>query len=105
MRDVEKGKKILILGDYMPSDTIRALQLLEEGASNYPPNILFTVKPHPSCPVNPKDFPRLELKVVTEPLGKILKDYDVAVTTLSSKRGLSERDDCRMRSPALWPLK
>ena len=41
----------------------------------------YTMKPHPYYLVDPEDYPSLNLKVVTDHLGEILGDFDVAYST------------------------
>jgi len=73
--------KILILGDYMSSATIKMLELLEEAAPNISTPIEYTMKPHPNFVVKAEDYPSLNLKVVMDPLGEILHDYDIAYSS------------------------
>lgn len=73
--------QVLILGDYMPSNTIKMLQLLEVAAPLISDPIAYTVKPHPNWLVESTGYPSLQLKVVTDPLGKILHDFDVAYSS------------------------
>lgn len=70
--------KVLILGDYMPSCTVKMLQLLEGALPHMTVPATYTIKPHPSYQVNPEDYPSLNLKVVTDHLEKILYNFDVA---------------------------
>jgi surface carbohydrate biosynthesis protein (TIGR04326 family) len=73
--------KVLILGDYLPSSTIKTLQLLEVAAPRISALATYTVKPHPYCLVKATDYPSLHLKIVTDSLGEILHDYDVAYSS------------------------
>ncbi len=81
-------KRVLILGDILLSSTGKMLQVLEEATSFFSTDIIFSVKPHPLCPVSPDDFPRLKLTVTTEQLGKILADYDIAYSTNITSAGV-----------------
>jgi surface carbohydrate biosynthesis protein (TIGR04326 family) len=70
--------KVLILGDFMPSCTIKMLQLLEAALPHMTVAATYTIKPHPNYQVNPDDYPSLNLKVAMDHLEKILYDFDVA---------------------------
>lgn len=70
--------RILILGDYMSSCTIKMLQLLEATLPGMTVSVTYTIKPHPNYRVNPEDYPALNLKVVMDQLEEILYDFDVA---------------------------
>ncbi len=79
---IKKGEiKILILGDYKPSSTIKMLKLLEVSLSFMPGPVSFSVKPHPNYLVKSADYPSLHLKVVTESLGEIMHEYDIAYSS------------------------
>lgn len=81
----EKGEKaethILILGDYKPSSTIKMLQLLELAAPQMSVAATYTVKPHPNFMIDAADYPSLHLKVVSNALGEILHDFDIAYSS------------------------
>ncbi len=73
--------KVLILGDYMPSGTIKMLQLLEAAVPHMSALATYTMKPHPNYLVKSADYPSLHLKVVMDPLGEILHDFDIAYSS------------------------
>ena len=73
--------EVLILGDYVPSATIRMLKLLEAAVSQIGDRVKFTLKPHPNFPVQPADYPSLNLRIVTDPLASILRDFDLAYSS------------------------
>ena len=68
---------VLILGEFAPSGTIRILQLLEEAVSQITAPLEYTLKPHPNYYVNATDYPSLNLKIVSEPVDKIIPDFDI----------------------------
>jgi surface carbohydrate biosynthesis protein (TIGR04326 family) len=70
--------KVLILGDYVPSCTMKMLHLLEAAVPLSTRSAEYTFKPHPSFLVKSSDFPSLRMKVVAGPLPTILRDFDVA---------------------------
>jgi surface carbohydrate biosynthesis protein (TIGR04326 family) len=73
--------KILILGDYHSSGTMKMLQLLEAAVPHISAHATYTFKPHPNFPVRTEDYPALQLKLVTDPLGEILCNYDLAYSS------------------------
>ena len=70
--------RVLILGDYMPSGTIKMLRLLEAAALHIITLTTHTMKPHPNFTVKAEDYPSLKLKIVMAPLGEIMHDFDIA---------------------------
>ena len=71
-------KKVLVLGDIMPAATARLLELLEASIPHCSDTMTYDVKAHPNCPVSAADFPSLNFETVTDPLGMILQNYDIA---------------------------
>jgi surface carbohydrate biosynthesis protein (TIGR04326 family) len=73
--------RVLILGDYMPSNTIQMLQLLAAAAPLMSAPVTYTMKPHPNFIISAADYPSLHLEVITDGLGKILHDFDIAYSS------------------------
>jgi surface carbohydrate biosynthesis protein (TIGR04326 family) len=73
--------KVLILGDYTASRTLAMLELVASAHARIIPRCIFTIKPHPNFLVKNEDCPSLKFKIVTEPLEKILPDYDIAFSS------------------------
>ncbi|MBU87539.1 MAG: hypothetical protein CL722_00830 [Chloroflexi bacterium] len=73
-----KKIKVLIFGDYLPSCTIKTLQLLEAALPHMTVSATYTIKPHPAFHINPDDYPSLNLEIVTDHLEKILYNFDIA---------------------------
>lgn len=69
--------KVLVLGDYMISSTIKMLELLESSVGYMTISASYTVKPHPNCWIDPENYPALHLKVAQGSLEDILLDCDV----------------------------
>lgn len=68
--------RILVLGDYLPEETSRMLDLLASSVSGLPHHIAFTLKPHPN---HIPDVSRYEgLKIDTSPLAELLPLHDAA---------------------------
>lgn len=76
--------KVLILGDLLLSSTIKLMKLIEATVPRMAGHFTYTVKPHPVCPVKPADFPGIDITLVTEPLGKLLKGFDIAFSSNST---------------------
>ena len=76
--------RVLVLGDYLPSNTHQMMLLLEKAFKSLPANSVFTVKPHPNCPIRPEDYPSLKMRVTTEPISTLLADCDVAYTSAAT---------------------
>jgi surface carbohydrate biosynthesis protein (TIGR04326 family) len=70
--------RLLVLGDYLPSNTHLQLQLLEMAVRNMSTEIIVTLKPHPACPIKPEDYPKLDMTVTMAPLASLFEDCDVA---------------------------
>lgn len=78
----EKGSpsplRVLILTDYVPSVTDRQMQWLAQAARLLPMDTRYIVKTHPACPVEPSDYPSLQLKITRSPLAELFSSCDVA---------------------------
>jgi surface carbohydrate biosynthesis protein (TIGR04326 family) len=70
--------RLLVLGDYLPSNTQLQMKLLEQAVSFMAQPLEITVKPHPNCPIQPADYPGLRMRVNMEPIAKLLAECDVA---------------------------
>lgn len=73
--------RLLVLGDYLLSNTQQQLRLLEKALQHLSTEITITVKPHPNCPVQPGDYPGIRMTVTIEPVSKLLTACDVAYTS------------------------
>lgn len=73
--------RILVLCDYLMSNTQKQMNLLEKAMQFLPKNTIVTVKPHPACPLIAEDYPTLPMVVVTSPIWKLLYSCDVAYTS------------------------
>lgn len=80
--------RLLVLGDYLPVNTMRQLNLLQKALIFLNTHPLITVKPHPACPINPSDYPSLSFKLTTSPLSILLDCFDVAYTSSSTSAGV-----------------
>lgn len=75
------GLRLLVLGDYLESNTLRQLRLLTQVVLLLPEGTIITFKPHPACPIRAEDYPDLSLLIVSESLAKLLFKCDVAYTS------------------------
>ena len=73
--------RVLVLGDYLFSNTQRQINLLAQAAPSLPAAMIITVKPHPACPIHAVDYPSLCMTVTMEPIAKLLAECDVAYTS------------------------
>ena len=68
---------LLIVGDYLFSNTDFQLKLLSNAISLLPKRLKIILKPHPNLDVNPSEYPKINMTVTKEPLLKILPSCDV----------------------------
>lgn len=76
-----KVLRLLVLGDYLASQTRLQMRLLAQAATSLPPGTIITVKPHPACTIRAEDYPELQMMIVTEPIVNLLAECDVAFTS------------------------
>jgi surface carbohydrate biosynthesis protein (TIGR04326 family) len=69
---------LLVLGDYISANIQFQMKLLEQAILLIPHQLLITVKPHPMCPINTCEFPRLRLEISREPISRLIAKCDVA---------------------------
>jgi surface carbohydrate biosynthesis protein (TIGR04326 family) len=73
--------RVLVLGEYLKSNTHHQLRLLEKAMPSLPENIAITVKPHPACPIQSSDYPGLKFEITMEPVSSLLTGCDVAYSS------------------------
>jgi len=73
--------RLLVLGDYLLSNTQRQMNLLVQAAPTLPVGTVIMVKPHPNCLIQATDYPKLSMTVSTEPIAKLLAECDVAYSS------------------------
>ncbi|XDZ70410.1 TIGR04326 family surface carbohydrate biosynthesis protein [Alphaproteobacteria bacterium LSUCC0744] len=79
-----KSIKLLVLGDYLASNTSTQLKLLEEAVHSISLLIDITFKPHPNCRIELTHYPGLTLKISMEPIEKLLAECDIAYVSAST---------------------
>ena len=73
--------RVLVLGDYLPSNTHQMMLLLEKAFQSLPAHWTCIVKPHPNCPVRPEDYPSLQMRITMDPVWNLLTDCDVVFSS------------------------
>ena len=81
---LNKLARLLVLGDYLPSNTLLQMNLLEQAVPLIPQQLAITVKPHPNCSIHPSDYPGLNLKISMEPIANLLAACDVAYASAAT---------------------
>ncbi len=56
-------RTLLVLCDYLESNTRNQLAILEAAQSEIAQDIHITVKPHPGCPIRKEDYPNLKMEI------------------------------------------
>lgn len=79
---------ILILGDFMRSQTLKMLNCMEAASCLIDSEICLTLKPHPVCEIGTGDFPSLHFELTRRPLVEIVGDFDFAFCGNSTSAGL-----------------
>jgi len=80
----ESGLRVLVMGDYLHSNTHLQMRLLEKAVPLLPLALRIIVKPHPNCPINPEDYPELSMELVEGSLGELLEECDVAYSSATT---------------------
>ena len=75
------GLRLLILGDYLPPGTSSMLRMLEAARPLAGRPITCAFKPHPNFMVDIADYPSLQLRIVEQPLGEIMSQFDAAYSS------------------------
>jgi len=74
------GLRLLVLGDYLETNTRNQMDLLVRTLVSSPVDIKIIVKPHPACIIDPKDYPEIDIKLSSNPLQDLLRHCDLAYT-------------------------
>lgn len=81
-------RRILILGDYLARSTRRMLDLLCAAVISGVLEVDFIVKPHPNCPIDPNDYPTLQLAISEDPLERLLPEMAAAYVSNITSAGV-----------------
>jgi surface carbohydrate biosynthesis protein (TIGR04326 family) len=79
-----KGLRLLVLGDYLASNTRRQMCLLAQSAVSLPAGTEINVKPHPACPIHAEDYPELRVTITIDPLMNLLAECDVVYASATT---------------------
>jgi surface carbohydrate biosynthesis protein (TIGR04326 family) len=80
-RGTASSVRILILGDYLLTNTTKQLEWVVSAQSALPRKLEYTFKPHPVCPIEPGDYPTLELEIGTDSFADLFKNCDAVFTS------------------------
>ncbi len=76
--------RLLVAGDYKLENTNNLMRCL----SSLPVEILkkyeIIVKPHPACPIDKKQWKKINFNIVNLPFSELIDDYDIALTSDST---------------------
>ncbi|MHB1128779.1 MAG: TIGR04326 family surface carbohydrate biosynthesis protein [Ilumatobacteraceae bacterium] len=73
--------RLLVLGDFFDYQNVALLSMLQSSLVLTQRQILVTVKPHPLCPIDHRDFPHLQFHIDTRPLAEQLSECDMVLAT------------------------
>lgn len=70
--------RVLVLGDYLESATLRVMGLLSDAYHSTRELVDISVKSHPNCPIESQRFPNLNMEIGGNDLHSLLSDCDIA---------------------------
>lgn len=73
----ERGRSLLLLGDYDPENTDVLFQTLKALPADILNSFNISVKPHPNSPIHKDDYHCLAFELTNEPLSEILNQFDI----------------------------
>jgi surface carbohydrate biosynthesis protein (TIGR04326 family) len=76
-----KARRVLVLTDYLASNTQFQLKILRDSVDFLPFDIEFLIKPHPSCPVKEFGVPKLNVSFTNSSLEKLLAEVDIVFSS------------------------
>ena len=77
---IENGRRLLVVGDYVSLITHKQLQFLEKAISLLQEGIAVTLKPHPACPIDSSNYPELSMRIDSTAIGELLAENDLVYT-------------------------
>lgn len=86
--------RVLVLGDFLLSNTQQQMRLLEKAVQSLPNGTIFIVKPHPACPIQPADYPGILIEITMEPVSKLMSGCDVAYTSAVTSAAVDAYCSC-----------
>lgn len=88
LRSLGSALRVLVIGEYLLSQTVAQMSLLQKATQFLPANTLFTLKSHPACPVKLDDVRGIKVTVTMEPLDTLLVGCDVVFTCNITSAGV-----------------
>ena len=84
----QKLPRLLVMGDYLKSNTFIQMDMLEKALSLSQQKYFIIVKPHPNCSIQAKDYPSLNFKVSQHPISELLAECDIAYASSGTSAAL-----------------
>lgn len=82
---LKKGIRLLVLTDYLLSNTDFQLNLLQQAINFLPKNTVIIVRPHPGCPILHTRYPKMNFQLSKKPLYTLLDECNmVYVSSITS---------------------
>lgn len=81
---MNSGLCILVMGDYLHTNTHLQMSLLAKAFPLLPPNTRVLVKPHPNYPIDPADYPEFSMELAEKPLAELFPECDVAYSSATT---------------------
>jgi surface carbohydrate biosynthesis protein (TIGR04326 family) len=79
--DRDMPLRLLVLGDFLPNSTDGLLRLVSGACATLSIPIQTWVKPHPNCPVDPKAYPKLNLRVSNDPIPQLVSSAHLVMAS------------------------
>ena len=79
---------LLILGDGIYENTKKQMDLLSDAQQYLDIKIRYLVKPHPACPINPENYPELDLEITKAPISTLTSCCSMAFTSSTTASAL-----------------
>ena len=74
-----KKLRVLVLGDYLESATVRLMNLISDAYQSTKELVDITVKAHPNFPIKSQRFPNLKMEIGRNNLNSLLSQCDIAL--------------------------
>ncbi len=71
--------RVLVLGDFLHYQNVALLTMLHNSLILTQQQLIVTVKPHPLCLIDQRDYPLLQFNIDTRPLSKQLSECDIVL--------------------------
>jgi len=85
---VEQAKRILLLGDFTLTQTLKMLECIRGASEILGQQIDLMVKPHPVCAINYSKYPFISFDISEEPIGDLFKKFDLVFVSNSTSASL-----------------